>query len=343
MSKATCSVETCDRVTVAKGFCDRHYRKWRRNGDPLVDHTPVGHRKCAVDGCDLDGYTDGMCYKHDHRRRLGLDMDASAREVRGGPEQCKIDGCDEARVSRGMCENHYRADLHHGDPLVRLVGGNPRSGPCKIEDCPRRVVAWGYCDGHYRKLALYGDPLHEQQKHVTREFDDHPSGCRVMRITDTKDVVHEVLYDHDDEDVATGYPWYINAGGYAVTPYGPDGTSLFMSRMLVGLSPGDEELCDHINGRRNDNRRMNLRVATDQLNQQNRAIENHEGSSRFRNVYWDEGRRRWVAQAKIDRRPHHVGRFRTEEEAAAAVARFREQHGIWPGYGPTGPAEGEPA
>lgn len=30
-----CSVDGCKNVHSAKGFCDKHYRKWRRHGDPL--------------------------------------------------------------------------------------------------------------------------------------------------------------------------------------------------------------------------------------------------------------------------------------------------------------------
>lgn len=31
----TCSVEGCDDPHTARGFCKRHYRRWRRHGDPL--------------------------------------------------------------------------------------------------------------------------------------------------------------------------------------------------------------------------------------------------------------------------------------------------------------------
>lgn len=35
MPDVTCSVATCNRPTVARGWCDMHYRRWRRDGDPL--------------------------------------------------------------------------------------------------------------------------------------------------------------------------------------------------------------------------------------------------------------------------------------------------------------------
>jgi len=30
-----CSVDGCINIHNAQGFCDKHYRKWRRHGDPL--------------------------------------------------------------------------------------------------------------------------------------------------------------------------------------------------------------------------------------------------------------------------------------------------------------------
>lgn len=33
MSKPTCSIEGCSRPLVARGWCDTHYRRWKRHGD----------------------------------------------------------------------------------------------------------------------------------------------------------------------------------------------------------------------------------------------------------------------------------------------------------------------
>lgn len=37
MAKATCSVDDCQRPSVARGWCQRHYKRWHRHGDPLAD------------------------------------------------------------------------------------------------------------------------------------------------------------------------------------------------------------------------------------------------------------------------------------------------------------------
>lgn len=32
---STCSIDECSRVAVARGWCDPHYRRWKKHGDPL--------------------------------------------------------------------------------------------------------------------------------------------------------------------------------------------------------------------------------------------------------------------------------------------------------------------
>ena len=36
MSKSICSVESCENPHSAKGYCPKHYQRWKRHGDPLV-------------------------------------------------------------------------------------------------------------------------------------------------------------------------------------------------------------------------------------------------------------------------------------------------------------------
>ena len=42
MSISICSIEGCDRVYEARGWCKLHYYRWRMNGDPLVRRRIIG-------------------------------------------------------------------------------------------------------------------------------------------------------------------------------------------------------------------------------------------------------------------------------------------------------------
>lgn len=35
-TRPVCSVEGCDRLAIARGWCGKHYQRWSHNGDPVV-------------------------------------------------------------------------------------------------------------------------------------------------------------------------------------------------------------------------------------------------------------------------------------------------------------------
>jgi len=58
---AKCDVGGCDLPRVKRIWCNKHYRRWLRCGDP----TKTKHRKfCDVDGCGEPHYGRGYCIKH---------------------------------------------------------------------------------------------------------------------------------------------------------------------------------------------------------------------------------------------------------------------------------------
>jgi hypothetical protein len=63
---ALCSIAGCSKATVGRGFCDTHYRRFRRYGDPLKISrlAPGTHLVCSVDGCGRKHMSLGYCNKH---------------------------------------------------------------------------------------------------------------------------------------------------------------------------------------------------------------------------------------------------------------------------------------
>lgn len=128
--KAPCSIDGCEGVTYARGWCAKHYARWLRHGDPQVALPPgvaAGtksplHQRCAVDGCS----------------HLGPYV-------------------------KGYCGAHYGRLKAHGDPLA----GKPKHGvitaarsgsPCSSEGCGRPSVAGGYCKAHWERVKTHGNP-----------------------------------------------------------------------------------------------------------------------------------------------------------------------------------------
>ena len=62
--KGTCKAASCDKEVRAKGYCDRHYRAWRKGtmGKPR-------HRSCNEKGCGKAPVRRGLCADHFAKRR----------------------------------------------------------------------------------------------------------------------------------------------------------------------------------------------------------------------------------------------------------------------------------
>lgn len=76
MGKVICSVEICDKPVRCRGFCNGHYARWLKTGDPGT--TPLKRydpgRGCSVEGCERPHKYGGMCDMHAARQKLGIPL-----------------------------------------------------------------------------------------------------------------------------------------------------------------------------------------------------------------------------------------------------------------------------
>jgi len=80
----------------------------------------------------------------------------------------------------------------------------------------------------------------------------------------------------------------------------------------------DDSMVDHVDGNGLDNRKYNLRVATNQQNVANSHKWRKQTSSRYKGVFWDHSRGLWRAGIMFNRKKIYLGRYLREEEAAQA-------------------------
>ena len=89
MHDATCSYGGCPEPYYSRGYCLKHYTRWRKHGDPGIVNKPgckPGPVKlCSVieDGepCSDPAVTRGLCNKHDQRVRRNGDPLVTKRPV----------------------------------------------------------------------------------------------------------------------------------------------------------------------------------------------------------------------------------------------------------------------
>lgn len=61
-----CAVDGCGKVAAKRQWCEAHYRKWKKYGDPLGTGSilPRVHLTCSVKGCETKHFARGLCRRH---------------------------------------------------------------------------------------------------------------------------------------------------------------------------------------------------------------------------------------------------------------------------------------
>jgi hypothetical protein len=132
----------------------------------------------------------------------------------------------------------------------------------------------------------------------------------------------------DDEDyhrvIAVDSKWYAKRHrqtDYARRNVWVNGkrTTVTMHAMITGCPKG--LLVDHRDGNGLNNRRENLRVATNSQNSKNKTRKAGGCSSRHKGVCWSKRDKVWRASIAADGKWKHLGNFKSEAEALSAYAR----------------------
>lgn len=141
----TCSIKGCNRQTVGRGWCSRHYDEWFYYG--------VGRPKCSVDGCARNLKARGLCAKH-YKQYLHHGVD---RPI------CSVADCDKKVEAHGMCRAHYIRWCKYGDPTIQFVHQPGSAFPfgeapaiCIIDDCDKPAQSKGLCSMHYSRQYRWG-------------------------------------------------------------------------------------------------------------------------------------------------------------------------------------------
>ncbi len=72
-NKGTCKAESCEKDVRAKGYCDSHYRKWRKG---LM--AKPRHKSCTEKGCGKARARQGLCQDHFTKQHTKAAPEAAA-------------------------------------------------------------------------------------------------------------------------------------------------------------------------------------------------------------------------------------------------------------------------
>jgi len=89
---------------------------------------------------------------------------------------------------------------------------------------------------------------------------------------------------------------------------------------------------DHINGIKTDNRWINLRSVSKEINAKNKCIRS-DNNSGVTGVYWRRDRNKWAVQVRVNRKTKTIGSFSSFDDAVIARKTAEEECGYHKNHG----------
>ena len=159
--------------------------------------------------------------------------------------------------------------------------------------------------GCYFKDFLKNNDYGKKELNEIEEKED----CIIIKI-ESKGKIYDCLIDKDDYPKIKNYRWILNCGGYAKN------NNIFMHRIILEVKDKDK-MIDHINHNILDNRKVNLRICTNQQNQMNKKSNGYCYSNKNKKL---------KSYIYLNNKNIHLGYYETKEEAINARRKAEEKY-----------------
>lgn len=201
----------------------------------------------------------------------------------------------------------------------------PRDNSKRV-DCTCRTCGKSFSLARSQVALGQGTFCSRACQHKPRPLIPHPTlpGCLIVTLTKGK----VAIIDDADAAIVAPYSWSVMWNGHRWYARRGDrvvGKHVYMHRAVLGLPDGLDG--DHMNGDSLDNRRSNLRPATQAQNMANRGKQSNNPTG-FKGVRKHPTNGLYRAYITFKYKRETIGWYATPEEAARAYdARARVLHG----------------
>ena len=138
------------------------------------------------------------------------------------------------------------------------------------------------------------------------------------------------IVDVEDFEQLNKYKWHCTHYSYAKRAVskrfdkGRRQVEVYIHKLVCPAPKG--MIVDHINRNSLDNRKVNLRAATQKQNVWNRKFIRKTGKTSYNGIRWDESREKWQVRLTINGRRKSFGYYADEIEAAKAYDRVAKKY-----------------
>lgn len=182
----------------------------------------------------------------------------------------------------------------------------------KCDICKRplrsKIKSHGFtlCPKHYNQLRKYGKFLDNNPRTLYDPNEIRVKGnVAYMDLYDKhSNVIATTIFDKEDIPKVKYTKWRLSASGYAYYSPKYKGQCKMFHRVILDTN----QLVDHINHNKLDNRKCNLRIADKSKNQMN---------SNYKGIY-PKNNGKWYAQIKLNGKSCRLGTYFYKEEALFA-------------------------
>lgn len=213
--------------------------------------------------------------------------------------------------------------LYQTDDYVSLNGQHQPMWMCECQ-CEKHTqkIINGYSlkRGDSKSCGCYFD---ERVKFINKKYNNFDlinSGYYVGHTQSGE----EFYFDEEDYNLISQYCWSIDkSNGYVKTII--NGKKVYLHRLVMHCKENDGVTVDHINRKRFDCRKSNLRIVTRCQNNMNAGTRN-DNKSGCRGVYFNKTNQKWEVRITVNKSTIWLGSYELYDDAVKVRKQAEEKY-----------------
>ncbi len=166
-----------------------------------------------------------------------------------------------------------------------------------------------YCYKHYQQIKQYGKIL-ERTKFDLNEIIIYEDRAEIVLYDIYQKEKARAIIDVEDVEKVKNIKWHLMKTGYVYNKK----LNIRLHHLVLGTKNIFGKIIDHANKNKLDNRKINLRLASNTENSINRT-KSEQKSSEFIGVSYNKEKQKWESYIKVNKKSKKLGYFMKIEDA----------------------------